>query len=793
MSESMIRENLNNLENIINQYPNEFALIKKVELAKEIYKLLEGFQKVTSTMIEDQKIRERINNILASSSTILTETYGQVSQEMEMIESIKFLMKKTEKKDFSKDLELRYRFKELKMELLSKVRTSNNQYIKRDLFQVLNEVSRIHLYDDLNKNMTLSVEEFEKLDYLKSELKKDIEEIIDTLYFEQDMSFKMIIDAKQNGLVNMSLSECISSLNSIDSLGRENFYQISMNDAELNLVKNKLKRVTKLKIAQLIRNLPENINQIINHVKKAIEKEGYNELLQHSLIVDKLTLDSFSGEKLTDVELEQLKEVLKYLFKEALEKVHQNKDTEFKKEERPQFNEQERTKAIEIFKMQWLKAHQNMNEEAQKSHLEYLNALTEKSIQNVTLSEMELLNLKESLLNATRSPKKEETYNLEFNNLLLAEEININKMSLDEKQAELIRISKMNPEIIQNKMNLTEVEAVEYIQKWKELLHKKIQNDQLDIYLETKLQNGMDLSNLSMSDVELNSFGFSEEDIEKAKKRIEQKRKEANSIELEMKSAFPIGQKISYKKMVIPKFSFGKKAEKEAKVNGQVNGYILTNNIERRKFTSQEAAFEFLKENQNYHLDAYLIGEAEEVKHYLVEAKANLLNEIKNQIVGERKNKMRHKILNKKKSSINLFEKLKENKLFKYLKNKKIENQTEAIENQMQKDLAKSIDQFMNQEPINNVMTELDAANSFGQMIHNKDNGVNFVVEGIKFQKAEQSEIAFTKEEAINLIKEGYHVYFMIGHELDSNIVVSATLNEAELMKSLDEPTKSRV
>jgi len=398
MSESLIRENLYQLEKNISTYKQETILNKKVLLAGTIFETISSFTSIISKMNELEK--NQLVQLLPEAEGIVQEAYGSDVEKMEVFTELKRQTTTKKAVDFDKDLELQVRLNELTTELKSLIRTEGSSSIKRDIFDAMNHIEHITLYNEAQKdakkkNANMSLQEYEKLEYLKEKLRKIANEYAEELYFKNDLAFKVIADSWEKRILNSDLLELNQALETIDSIREDTFATITMNQQELNLLKNKLKKITTQQITKELSQLPENVKRILDIFKNTMERETYSELISHSRIVEQLKIESFSKERLTTPELNQLKGALKYLF---AQKIQEQVDNRNKEEKNKYINNPAKKAKLENFKTQWLNAHATMNEADKKEHLKMLNYLKENSISGITLTADELDFLKNELI-----------------------------------------------------------------------------------------------------------------------------------------------------------------------------------------------------------------------------------------------------------------------------------------------------------------------------------------------------------------------------------------------------------
>ena len=455
MPESLIRENLNELEKYIVYFNKENVISMKSFYADKIVELLFPFKTVSDKLNEEEL--KRIRKIINEAEEIIKATYpiknpmdnkDYLSDKLSELEELRIATRKILKKDLKEDEQLQERIKELKEELKSQVRIKDGIYIKRDIFKIMKSISSIRLYKDIYdengkfirispENMVYSAEETSKLMYIREELAKSMKEFAEEIYFEKDPSYKMIIEGRKQGIKTSGILELVEYLEKIEELNENSFEQVTMNEEELELVKEKLRSLTTKKIKTELNNLPANVERIVEEFKRTMDKENYEELVRHSLIVDTLKIESFSRERLTSAELSKLKGTLKYIFGEKIEKAK-------KQEEKKSKQEPTKKAKIDNFKYHWLSYQERASKEEKIEHIKGLSTLKRNSIYGIELSEEELQGLKAELL-------KEGSKGLELN----AEQIN-----------ELVEETSKKSEEIQVEVSQNQGSKEEQIQKY---------------------------------------------------------------------------------------------------------------------------------------------------------------------------------------------------------------------------------------------------------------------------------------------------------------------------------------
>ena len=253
-----------------------------------------------------------------------------------------------------------------------------------------------------------------------------------------------------------------------------------------------------------------------------MEKENYEELVRHSLVVDTLKIESFGRERLTSEELKQLKGVLKYLFKERIK--------EEKTKERKGITQNATKKAkIENFKKQWLNVHAKLTKEEQEEHIKNLELIKERSINGIELSKKEIEILRGELIEL--GAKKTQIKNQREEKIKEYIEKKVKEITqLSEEQIEEIaKYLKIHENSIEGlKLNETEKQAIAASIKSK-LPTKKAKEEKIQEYINNKVSELTSLpeekreSVLNNLAVKIEGFQLSEEEQQEIKEQIKSK------------------------------------------------------------------------------------------------------------------------------------------------------------------------------------------------------------------------------------------------------------------------------
>ena len=539
MQESFIRENLNKLEELVKKYNGTKVLVEKIKYQEEIQNLLYPYKTVAEKLTKEEL--ERVREVVRKAEEIFEETYGKNSEALaslrEMNSSRVQLWSKDGKfeekeKSYAKDEILQARRKEIRDELKKQLRKENGVYLKRDIFEIMRSVSSIRLYKDeqpdriSTKNMVLSNEEIERLKYLKEVLMKDMKKIANDLYFEKDPIFKKIIEEITKDLEKREIMGLVEYQEEIEKIATNSFKQVSMNQEEIELVKEKLKGITNKEINQRLKNVPENVSRIVEEFKRTMEKENYEELVRHSMVVETLKIETFSRERLTSEELRELKGILKYTFKEKI------KEAKEKAKKSTRKNEAKEAK-IENFKYHWLKAHQQMNKEEQEEHYKALEKLTKTSIYGIELNEKELELLKGELIEKGNKREVTENRREKIEEYIKRQIEEINKLT--EEQKERVYKYLKVPENAIEGIELSEYEKIEIAEEIKKRMPTR--ENKKKAYIEKKVKELLSLSEKEREEavrkleVEKNSIEGIELSETERKEIIEEIRKRVPQVE----------------------------------------------------------------------------------------------------------------------------------------------------------------------------------------------------------------------------------------------------------------------